>query len=94
MQQRWRHTANLKRTRGTLACPSYEDLRIQSAVLGFVVGEGHHDLTIFELAHRFSQDEGNAVERAVRDLVGVGVLTIEAGKVVPRLVSLTGQPIE
>lgn len=72
-------------------CPSYEDLRIQSVITAYVIGEGHHDETIFELANRFSPDEGDAVERAVRDLIAGGVLSMNRGKVVPRLASLAGQ---
>jgi len=66
-----------------LAYPSYENLRMQSAILNHVVGEGHHD-TILELARRFSLDgEGDAVERAVRDLVRVRLLSIDGGRVIP-----------
>ncbi len=69
---------------GEIACPSYDDMRTQAAVLGLVVGEGHHGLTIYELARRYSAaGDGDAVERAVRDLVGQGLLSIDAGKVVP-----------
>jgi hypothetical protein len=85
-----RRLRDAKRSVGTgaLACPSYEDMRIQSAILGFVVGEGHNDLTIFELACRYSHaNNGDRVERAVRDLVGSGLLSIDAGKVVPGLVT-------
>jgi hypothetical protein len=70
--------------RGEIACPSYEDMRTQAAILGLVVGEGHHEATIFELARRYSDaSDDDAVERAVRDLVGSGLLSIDAGKVVP-----------
>ena len=76
---------------GEIACLSYEDIRTQAAILGFVVGESHHDLTIFELACRFSRDERDAVERAVRDLVGAGMLNIDGGKVVPCLPPIIDQ---
>lgn len=67
-----------------LACPSYEELRARSAILAYVVGEGHEDESIFELARKFSPSpDSDAVERAVRDLIGERLLTIEAGKVGP-----------
>jgi len=65
------------------ACSSYEELRARSAVLAYVVGEGHEDETIFELAWKFSPNRDSAaVERAIRDLVGEELLTIDGGKVV------------
>ncbi len=92
MRHRWRHTANPAGS--PLACPSYEDLRIQSAILGYVVGEGHHEETIFELARKFSEDgEDDAVERGVRDLVGAGLLRIEGARVVPGRTSLAGDRV-
>jgi len=67
-----------------LACPSFDEVRIHSAVLAYVVGEGHHDETIFGLALMFSPGpESAAVEMAVRDLVGEHLLKIEGGKVTP-----------
>lgn len=67
-----------------LGCESYEELRARSAVLAYVVGEGHHDETILGLAQMFSATaDGAAVERAVRDLVGEWLLAINGGKVVP-----------
>jgi hypothetical protein len=91
LQRRLKETAPRKGAR-RLACPSYEDLRIQSALLGYVLGEGHHEETIFELARRFSTDgEGDAVERAVCDLVGGRLLSIDAGKVVPGPASVAGR---
>lgn len=65
-----------------LSCPSYEELRARMAILAYVVGESHEDETIFQLAWKFSPSPDNtAVERAVRDLVGEGLLTIDVGKV-------------
>ncbi len=75
-----------------LACPSYEDMRIQSAILGFVIGEGQHNLTIFELARKFAPNPASAaVEQAVRDLVGQLLLTIDRGRVAPGPASLGDQ---
>lgn len=90
MPRRWREP-----TPGSaLVSPSYEDLRAQSVVLAYVVGEGHHDKTIVELACRFSEGEGSAVERAVRDLVAGGLLSIDRGKVIPCITSVVGQLVE
>jgi predicted transcriptional regulator len=67
-----------------LDCLSEEDLQARSAVLAYVVGEGHHDETILALARQFSpRSHSAAVERAIRDLVGEGLLAIDAGRVVP-----------
>jgi hypothetical protein len=67
-----------------IACPSYWDMCTQAMILGTVIGEGRHDLTILELARRSSDTgAGDAVERAVRDLAGTGLLSIDTGKIVP-----------
>lgn len=67
-----------------LACPSYDEVRVHSALLAYIVGEGHHDETIFTLALMFSPGpESAAVELAIRDLVGEHLLTIKRGKVAP-----------
>jgi hypothetical protein len=80
----------------SLPCPSGDDLRIQSAILCYVLGEGHREETIPQLARRFSSEdgEGDAVERAVRELVGAGLLRIERGKVVPGGTSLVGDQVQ
>jgi hypothetical protein len=71
-------------------CPSYEGLRARFAVFAYVVGEGHHDETIFALARRFSPSaDSSAVEMAVRDLVAEGLLSIDGGRVVPAPAWLT-----
>lgn len=66
-------------------CLSDDDLRIQSAVLTYVVGEGHHDKTIIELAWELAphDDDSDAVERAIRELVGARLLSMKKGEVVP-----------
>lgn len=92
MRHRWRQTQD-RGTADALACSSYDDLRIQLVVLSYVIGEGCHDETIFELACRFSTDDGDAVERAVCDLVGGGVLSIDRGKVVPGRAALADHSV-
>jgi len=77
-------------SRPTTPDPLYEELRARFAVLAYVVGEGHHDETVLALARRFSPSGNSAaVEMAVRDLVGEGLLTIDSGKVVPARAWLT-----
>jgi len=49
-----------------------EDSAVQRAVLGQVLDAHPKQLTIPDLAREI--DQGDAVERAVRDLVGVGLL--------------------
>lgn len=77
-----------------MACPSYDDLKTELEILTYVVGEGHHDKTIIELALEFSEsdDEGHAVERAVRELVGARLLSMNRGRVVPGKAALADQP--
>jgi hypothetical protein len=80
-----------------LTCPSYDDLLVESGVLGYVVGDGHHDKTAPDLGRIFSGGNRNtsaAVERAVRELVGAGLLRIERGRVLPGHMALAGAPAE
>jgi hypothetical protein len=84
LHRRLKDGARLPAVAATFACPSYEDLRVRSAILAYVVGESYHDLTILDLAVELSPtDDSDAVERAVRDLVGEELLSIDGGKVVP-----------
>lgn len=86
MHGRWQKAKRAHQT-NVLSCPSYDDLRMESAVFCYVVGEGHHDKTIPELSWELSSlsdgVEGDAVERAVREFVGAGLLRIDGGRVVP-----------
>jgi hypothetical protein len=83
MALRHREIKATRRTRPPTS-PSHDDLQIQSIILSYVIGEGDHDKTIFELACLFSPDHrGDAVERSVRDLVGARLLSLDRGKVVP-----------
>lgn len=54
------------------ANPSPEDEGIQRAILSLVLAAYPESLTIPQLARELGR--GDAVERAVRDLVGVGLL--------------------
>ncbi|MET0306029.1 MAG: hypothetical protein ABW196_07355 [Solirubrobacterales bacterium] len=64
-----------------------DDARAQRAVLDLVLAEHPAQLTICELGREINQGEDfaatDAVERAIRDLVGVGVLRCQGVAVVP-----------
>ncbi|MEX0972010.1 MAG: hypothetical protein WDZ46_01975 [Solirubrobacterales bacterium] len=65
-----------------------QDIRDQAVVLTFVLTLNPRHLTIPQLARSLNEDRrrfqrSDAVERAVRDLVGVGLLQIDAGLVKP-----------
>jgi hypothetical protein len=67
--------------------------QVQSTVLDYVIDEGHHSATIFDLALRFSRSDNDDVERAIRDLVVSGALSIDRGKVVPGRTAASDRPI-
>lgn len=60
-----------------------EDERTQSAVLGLVLNEHPVHLTLCEITREAAVDEGDGPERAIRDLVGVGLLRCEGASVLP-----------
>jgi hypothetical protein len=67
-----------------------EDIRVESAVLAYIVAERPQGVIIPALALRFAAEfdqgsSGLAVERAVRELVRDGRLRMQGGKVVPML---------
>ena len=65
-----------------------EDERTQSAVLSLVLNEQPAQLTICEVAREVAVDEGDGPERAIRDLVGVGLLRCEGASVLPTRAAL------
>lgn len=65
-----------------------EDERTQSAVLSLVLNEHPSQLTICEVAREVAVDEGDGPERAIRDLVGVGLLRCEGASVLPTRAAL------
>lgn len=65
-----------------------EDSRAQRAVLDLVLSEHPAQFTVFELAREINVGEGDAVERAVVDLVGAGVLRCEGASVLPTRAAL------
>lgn len=70
-------------------CPTaHEDERAQSAVLSLVLNEHPAQLTLCEVAHEIAVDEGDSPERAIRDLVSVGLLRCEGASVLPTRAAL------
>jgi hypothetical protein len=64
-----------------------EDAAVQSAVLGLVLAEHPALLASEEVERELGADD--AVERAVRDLTGAGLLRCEGATVLPTLAALT-----
>jgi len=65
-----------------------QDVRDQAVVLTFVLAINPDHLTICGLSQSLNEEPGtftrpDAVERAVRDLTGVGLVEIDAGRVQP-----------
>jgi len=64
-----------------------DDAKAQRAVLGLVLAQHPTQLTICELAREINQGQDfaadDSVERAIRDLVGVGVLRCQGALVLP-----------
>lgn len=68
--------------------PAAEDVQAERAVLAFLLDEHPTQLTIPELSMALNADPGSfrsedAVERAVRELVGAGLLRCRSGYVLP-----------
>lgn len=70
-----------------------QDVRDQAVVLTFVLALNGDYLTIPDLARMLDKKPGDfkrpdAVERAVRDLTGVGLVEIDSGRVQPTAAAL------
>ena len=80
------------RESGDPASPAEEDTRAEGAVLAFILDEHPDHLTIPELSLALNADPGfdsdDAVERAIRELVGAGLLHCRGGLVVPTRAAL------
>lgn len=63
-----------------------EDAAVQRAVLSLVLDAHPKHLTIPALAREI--DQGDAVERAVRDLVGIGLLECQGISLRPSLAAI------
>jgi predicted transcriptional regulator len=59
-----------------------EDERSQRAVLALVLAQHPSQLTVYEIVREAGEDS-DAAERALRDLVGVGLLRREGASVLP-----------
>jgi hypothetical protein len=74
------------------AHPSAEDAKAERVVLAFLLEEHPSQLTIPELSGALNADPGfdtdDAVERAVRELVGAGLLHCEGALIVPTRAAL------
>ena len=68
---------------GELSEQTREDAQTQHAVLGTVINQLPCLLTVPELVREVGPDERDAVERAVDDLVGAGLLRREGDSVLP-----------
>jgi hypothetical protein len=78
---------------GDPASPAEEDARVEAAVLAFLLDEYPDCLTIPELSLALNDDPGDfssndAVERAVRELDGGGLLHCRGGLAVPTRAAL------
>jgi hypothetical protein len=72
--------------------PAEEDARTEHAVLFFLIAEHPAQLTVAELSLALNDRDdfarGDAVERAVRELVGAGLLHCQGGFVLPTRAAL------
>lgn len=70
-----------------------DDASAQRAVLAFVLDQHPATLTICEIAREVSE-EGDDAERAIRDLVGAGLLRCEGASVLPTRAALHADRLE
>jgi hypothetical protein len=79
--------------------PDPKDKKVERAVLAFLIYRYPKRLTIPELSRHLNEENGgfdreDAVERAVRELVGVGLLECRAEFVVPTRAALYFDALE
>jgi len=89
------------RDRGVLdsSFPVGEDRKAQRAVLASLIGEHPASFTIPEISRAMNEggadfEREDAVERAIRELVGVGLLECEGGFVAPTRAALHFEALE
>lgn len=86
------------REQSSSASPDPTDKKCGRAILAYLLYKHPERLTIPGLSRVLneggSSDESNAVERAVRELVGVGLLECEGGYVVPTRAALYFEALE
>ena len=85
--------SNTTHDKRDLAYPAAEDRKVQAAVLGFLFDADPDRLTIPELSREMNAgpadfETEDAVERAVRELVGAGLLHCKAGLILPTRAAL------
>jgi hypothetical protein len=71
-----------------------EDSKAQRAVLAFVLDQHPATLTICEISREVGSDDGDEAERAIRDLVGAGLLRCEGASVLPTRAALHADRLE
>lgn len=76
-----------------------EDTKTERVVLAFLIEEHPTQLTIPELSLALNTDpgvfeSGDAVERAVRELVGAGLLRCQGGYVLPTRAALYAERLQ
>jgi hypothetical protein len=81
------------------ASPDPKDKKAERAVLGFLIYQHPERMMILELSRVLNEggggfDESDAVERAVRELVGAGLLEIDGAYVVPTKAALYFDALE
>lgn len=83
---------------GDLVAPDTQDAKVEHAVLGFLLHEHPDRLTIPEVSramNRFSDfNSEDAVERAIRELVGAGLLRCQGAYVQPTRAALYYERLE
>jgi len=87
------------RESGDPASPAEEDARAEGAVLAFILDEHPDHLTLLELSRVLNDGPSDfarkdAVERAIRELVGGGLLHCQGGLVIPTHAALYFERLE
>jgi hypothetical protein len=73
--------------------PAIEDAAVKTAILAFVFDQHHAHLTFAELslAMNYGREDfaaEDAIERAIRELVGAGLLRVVGGLILPTRAAL------
>jgi hypothetical protein len=79
---------------GEFSAPDIQDAKVERAALAFLIDRHPDQLTIPQVSRAMNakpgggSESGDAVERAIRELVGAGLLRCEGGYVVPTRAAL------
>lgn len=83
---------------GDLVAPDIQDAKVELAVLAFLLHEHPDRLTIPEVSRAMNRfrdfNSEDAVERAIRELVGAGLLRCEGAYVQPTRAALYYERLE